>query len=134
MKRDVTRTGKRTNQGVVDDAISYAKRYVSNNYQDHEHQNGIDLLTKNSISYELYEKHQANKKAREKAMREMKRGQTNGNVRYSFNLPPLSKSDLTGEADVFREDLEIDVTPGTRTLEESILIGVSAITALFMFL
>ncbi len=132
MKRDVIRTGKRTNQGVVDDAISYAKRYVANNYQDNENQIGIDLLTKDQMSFELFEKRLAERKAREKALNEANKGRTTANVKYSFNLPPLSKADLTKE--VKENDLEIDVSPGKRSFEESILIGASAITALFMFL
>jgi hypothetical protein len=44
MKRDVTKTGIRTKQGMVDDAISYAKRYIANNYIDPSRQIGIDYL------------------------------------------------------------------------------------------
>lgn len=44
MKRDVTKTGKRTSRGMMDDAVSFAKRYITNTYQDHINQRGIDLL------------------------------------------------------------------------------------------
>jgi len=44
MKRDVTKTGIRTNQGLMDDAVSYAKRYIANNYIDQSRQIGIDYL------------------------------------------------------------------------------------------
>lgn len=44
MKRDVTKTGIRTKQGLMDDAVSYAKRYIANNYIDQSRQLGIDYL------------------------------------------------------------------------------------------
>jgi hypothetical protein len=44
MKRDVTRTGKRTRRGMVDDAVSFAQRYVANNYRDGTNQRAIDFL------------------------------------------------------------------------------------------
>lgn len=44
MKRDVTKTGRRTHKGALEDAISYAQRYISNNYRDLHKQRGIDLL------------------------------------------------------------------------------------------
>lgn len=44
MKRDVTRTGKRTRRGMVDDAVAFAQRYVANNYRDSTFQKAIDFL------------------------------------------------------------------------------------------
>jgi hypothetical protein len=44
LKRDVTRLGKRTNQGAFDDGVNSAKRYFINNYQDEERQRGIDIV------------------------------------------------------------------------------------------
>jgi uncharacterized protein (UPF0305 family) len=44
MKRDVTRTGQRTGRGMVDDAVSFAQRYVANNYQDKSFQKAINIL------------------------------------------------------------------------------------------
>lgn len=44
MKRDVTRTGRRTKMGVVDDALSFAQRYVVNNYRDSTFQKAIDFI------------------------------------------------------------------------------------------
>ena len=44
LKRDVTRLGKRTNQGAFDDGVNSAMRYYINNYQDENRQRGIDIL------------------------------------------------------------------------------------------
>lgn len=44
MKRDVTRTGVRTKRGVLDDAVSFAQRYIANNYHDSTYQSGLDML------------------------------------------------------------------------------------------
>jgi hypothetical protein len=44
MKRDVTRSGVRTQRGAVDDAISGARRYFANNLRDLRRQLGIDVL------------------------------------------------------------------------------------------
>ena len=44
LKRDVTRLGKRTNQGAFDDGVNSAMRYFINNYQDENRQRGIDIL------------------------------------------------------------------------------------------
>jgi hypothetical protein len=44
MKRDVTRSGVRTQRGAMDDAISGARRYFANNLRDLRRQLGIDVL------------------------------------------------------------------------------------------
>lgn len=44
MKRDVTQNGVRTQRGAVDDAMSAAQRFFSNNLRDQHKQVGIDLL------------------------------------------------------------------------------------------
>ena len=44
LKRDVTRLGRRTNQGAIDDGVNSAMRYFINNYQDPSRQRGIDRL------------------------------------------------------------------------------------------
>ena len=46
LKRDVTRTGKRTNQGVFDDGVNSAMRYFINNYRDESTQAAIDFTLK----------------------------------------------------------------------------------------
>jgi hypothetical protein len=43
LKRDVTRTGKRTNQGVFDDGMNSAMRYYINNYKDEQTQRELDF-------------------------------------------------------------------------------------------
>ncbi len=43
LKRDVTRTGKRTNQGVFDDGMNSAMRYYINNYKDEQTQKALDF-------------------------------------------------------------------------------------------
>ena len=43
LKRDVTRTGKRTNQGVLDDGFNSAMRYYLNNYRDEQIQKELDF-------------------------------------------------------------------------------------------
>lgn len=43
LKRDVTRLGKRTQQGAIDDGINSAMRYYINNYQDVRNQRGLDI-------------------------------------------------------------------------------------------
>lgn len=43
LKRDVTRLGKRTQQGAIDDGINSAMRYYINNYQDARNQMGLDI-------------------------------------------------------------------------------------------
>jgi hypothetical protein len=43
LKRDVTRTGKRTNQGVFDDGMNSAMRYYINNYRDEQTQRELDF-------------------------------------------------------------------------------------------
>lgn len=50
MKRDVTRTGVRTQQGAIDDAVSGMKRYYVNNYKDWRRQLGVDLMLGNTDS------------------------------------------------------------------------------------
>lgn len=44
LKRDVTRVGKRTRQGMLDDGVNSAKRYFINNLKDPRYQKGIDIL------------------------------------------------------------------------------------------
>jgi hypothetical protein len=44
MKRDITRTGVRTNKGALDDAVSGAQRFFVNNYRDAKKQLGIDMM------------------------------------------------------------------------------------------
>ena len=44
LKRDVTRLGKRTKQGALDDGWNSALRYYINNYQDLKRQKAIDTL------------------------------------------------------------------------------------------
>ena len=44
MKRDVTRGGRRTQRGAMDDAVAGARRYFMNNLKDSQKQLGIDLL------------------------------------------------------------------------------------------
>jgi hypothetical protein len=44
MKRDITRTGVRTNKGALDDAVSGAQRFFVNNYRDAKRQLGIDMM------------------------------------------------------------------------------------------
>lgn len=44
MKRDVTRGGKRTQRGAVDDAVAGARRFFENNVRDSHRQLGVDLL------------------------------------------------------------------------------------------
>jgi hypothetical protein len=56
MKRDVTRQGKRTKRGIVDDMLSFTRRYISNNYHDAEYQNGLNLILRNSLDYQVFEK------------------------------------------------------------------------------
>ena len=43
LKRDITRTGKRTNQGVFDDGINSAMRYYINNMKDEHTQKALDF-------------------------------------------------------------------------------------------
>lgn len=43
LKRDVTRLGRRTQQGAIDDGINSAWRYYINNYKDGRSQRGLDL-------------------------------------------------------------------------------------------
>lgn len=49
MKRDVTRMGVRTRRGMLDDALSFLKRYVANNYWDVAYQRALDLLIYNNV-------------------------------------------------------------------------------------
>ena len=44
LKRDVTRLGKRTNQGAIDDGLNSVMRYYINNNNDYERQKGLDIL------------------------------------------------------------------------------------------
>ena len=44
MKRDVTRGGRRTQRGAMDDAVAGARRYFMNNLKDSQKQLRIDLL------------------------------------------------------------------------------------------
>eukprot|EP01039_Chlorochromonas_danica_P006469 gene6469-7134_t len=44
MKRDVTITGTRTRHGVMEDAISYVRRYYSNNYRDPQRQIALNTM------------------------------------------------------------------------------------------
>ena len=44
LKRDVTRMGKRTRQGVLDDGMISAKRYFINNFKDPRYQRALDLI------------------------------------------------------------------------------------------
>lgn len=44
LKRDVTRLGRRTRRGAIDDGINSAMRYYINNYQDTDRQIGVDAL------------------------------------------------------------------------------------------
>lgn len=44
MKRDVTMWGRRTKRGAVDDGLTFAKRYVINNYRDERKLRGLQLL------------------------------------------------------------------------------------------
>lgn len=48
MKRDVTRMGVRTKRGMLDDAVSFLRRYVANNYWDTAYQRALDLLIYNN--------------------------------------------------------------------------------------
>jgi hypothetical protein len=54
MKRDVTQTGLRTRKGMLNDAVSFMKRYISNNYQDYQYQNGINFLLGNKLSFDSF--------------------------------------------------------------------------------
>jgi hypothetical protein len=44
LKRDVTRKGKRTRQGVLDDGMNSAKRYFINNFKDPRYQRALDMI------------------------------------------------------------------------------------------
>ena len=44
LKRDVTRKGKRTRQGVFDDGVNSAKRYFINNFKDPRYQRALDII------------------------------------------------------------------------------------------
>lgn len=44
LKRDVTRSGKRTHQGTIDDGVTFILRYYINNNIDTERQKGLDLI------------------------------------------------------------------------------------------
>ena len=54
LKGDVTRTGRRTRQGALDDSINSAKRYYINNYRDRDRQIGIDTLLGYSDGTSVY--------------------------------------------------------------------------------
>ena len=54
LKGDVTRTGRRTRQGALDDGINSAKRYYINNYRDRDRQIGIDTLLGYSDGTSVY--------------------------------------------------------------------------------
>jgi hypothetical protein len=43
----VTRLGKRTSQGALDDGVNSAMRYYINNYEDMKRQKGIDMILGN---------------------------------------------------------------------------------------
>jgi hypothetical protein len=47
LKRDVTRTGKRTLQGMVDDGVNAITRYYLNNFRDGFRQDSMDLVLGN---------------------------------------------------------------------------------------
>eukprot|EP01116_Phalansterium_solitarium_P000215 TRINITY_DN10124_c0_g1_i1.p1 TRINITY_DN10124_c0_g1~~TRINITY_DN10124_c0_g1_i1.p1 ORF type:complete len:600 (+),score=236.81 TRINITY_DN10124_c0_g1_i1:38-1837(+) len=47
LKRDVTRTGKRTVQGIVDDGVNAVTRYYINNFRDGFRQDSMDLVLGN---------------------------------------------------------------------------------------
>lgn len=51
MKRDVTRTGKRTRRGMMDDAVSFAQRYLANNYRDSAYQRALNFFLGLDIDY-----------------------------------------------------------------------------------
>lgn len=51
MKRDVTRTGKRTRRGMMDDAVSFAQRYLVNNYRDSAYQRALNFFLGLDIDY-----------------------------------------------------------------------------------
>jgi hypothetical protein len=44
MKRDLTRHGRRTLSGVLQDGVSFAWRYFLGNFRDSERQRGIDMV------------------------------------------------------------------------------------------
>ena len=44
LKRDVTRKGKRTRQGLFDDGVNSAKRYFINNFKDPRYQRALDII------------------------------------------------------------------------------------------
>lgn len=50
MKRDITKLGKRTNKGLIDDGYSYVKRYIMNNFLDKYKQKGIDIFLENHLN------------------------------------------------------------------------------------
>jgi SacI homology domain len=45
LKRDFTRTGKRTKLGALDDGVNSLQRYYLNNFMDADRQEGVDLMT-----------------------------------------------------------------------------------------
>lgn len=45
LKTDYTRTGKRTNEGLLQDGINSIMRYVKNNFLDGPRQDAYDLVT-----------------------------------------------------------------------------------------
>ena len=45
LKRDFTRTGRRTKLGALDDGINSLQRYYLNNFMDADRQEGVDLMT-----------------------------------------------------------------------------------------
>ena len=45
LKRDFTRTGKRTKLGALDDGVNSLQRYYLNNFMDADRQEGMDLMT-----------------------------------------------------------------------------------------
>jgi hypothetical protein len=49
LKRDVTKYGKRTTRGAINDGVNSARRYFINNYHDEKNQLGLDLILGNSI-------------------------------------------------------------------------------------
>jgi hypothetical protein len=44
MKRDLTRHGRRTLSGVLQDGAAFAWRYFLGNFRDAERQRGIDMV------------------------------------------------------------------------------------------
>lgn len=45
LKTDFTRTGKRTNQGLLQDGVNSVMRYIKNNFFDGDRQDAYDLVT-----------------------------------------------------------------------------------------